>query len=137
MLQCGLSKLPLGVLQFTELQSLELEKNNFKTLFSENEIKPEDVNMKSLTYLNVNGNQLTEIPFFIKFVPSLRQIHLHMNKIVSVKFLCRSAFEGLETIDLGGNKIEEIPISLIHFLKNLCQLTIINNDVQKLPNLIG
>ena len=65
MLQCGLSKLPLGVLQFTELQSLELEKNNFKTLFNENEIKPEDVNMKSLTYLNVNGNQLTEIPFFI------------------------------------------------------------------------
>lgn len=90
-----------------------------------------------MTYLNVNGNQLNEIPFFIKFVPSLKQLHLHMNKITSIRFLCRSAFEGLETIDLGGNKLEEIPIALIHYLKNLCQLMIINNDIQKLPNMIG
>ena len=46
-------------------------------------------------------------------------------------------FEGLETIDLGGNKIEEIPVSFIHYIKNLGQLLIANNDIQRLPNLIG
>lgn len=69
MLECGISKLPKGVLEFSELQSLEIEKNKFKTLFSKDEINPEDVNLKSLTYLNVNGNQLLEIPYFIKYCP--------------------------------------------------------------------
>jgi hypothetical protein len=39
-----------------------------------------------------------------------------MNKITSVRVLCQSAFSGLETLDLGGNKIEEVPVALIHFL---------------------
>lgn len=43
----------------------------------------------------------------------------------------------LELLDVGGNKITEIPIALIHFLKNLCQLTLTNNDINRLPNLIG
>lgn len=137
MLSCNLTSLPTCILQFKDLQSLELEKNNLKTLWPESEIRPCDVNLKSLTYLNVNGNQLTEIPFFTKFVPTLKQLHLHMNKIDSVRFLCRSAYEGLETLDLGGNKIEEIPTAFVHFLKSLSQVVLINNDIQKLPNLIG
>lgn len=60
-----------------------------------------------------------------------------MNKVDDVKELCRSAYKGLETVDLGGNKVTEIPVAMIHFLKGLCQLTLMNNDIQKLPNLIG
>lgn len=93
--------------------------------------------LKSLVYLNLNGNQLTEIPYFTMFVPSLKQLHLHMNKITSLSFMCRSAFSGIETLDLGGNKIAEMPTAFIHFLKNLRILMIVNNDIQKLPNLIG
>lgn len=137
MTSCGLSIVPTCILQFKDLQSLELEKNSLTSLWSDTEIQPWDVNLKSLTYLNVNGNQLKQIPYFIKFVPTLKQLHLHMNKIDSIRFLCRSAFDGLETLDLGGNKIEEIPTASVHFLKSLSQFVLINNDVQKLPNLIG
>jgi Leucine-rich repeat (LRR) protein len=60
-----------------------------------------------------------------------------MNKVTSVNVLCRSAFSGLELLDLGGNKVVELPIALIHFLKGLCQLTLTNNDINRLPHLIG
>jgi len=52
-----------------------------------------------------------------------------MNKITSVNTLCRPRFSGIEVLDLGGNKISEIPVALIHYLDKLCQLTIINNDI--------
>lgn len=52
-----------------------------------------------------------------------------MNKITSVRFLCRNQFKELDTIDIGGNKIEEVPIAFFHYLTNLCTLMIINNDI--------
>ena len=60
-----------------------------------------------------------------------------MNKITDVKELCREAYQHVETLDIGGNKIAEIPVAMIHYMKNLSQLTITNNDIQKLPHLIG
>lgn len=60
-----------------------------------------------------------------------------MNKITSVKPVCRSLFAGLEVLDLGGNKVDEIPVAMFHYCKGLCQLTLTNNELQKLPNLIG
>jgi len=43
-----------------------------------------------------------------------------MNKVDDVKELCRSAYSGLETVDLGGNKVTEIPVAMIYYLKGLC-----------------
>jgi len=40
-------------------------------------------------------------------------------------------------LDIGSNKVREIPIALVHFLPNLVQLTLVNNDIEKLPNLLG
>jgi hypothetical protein len=54
-----------------------------------------------------------------------------------VKELCYKEFGKLETLDLGTNKITEIPIALVHFMRNLTQLTLINNDLEKLPPLLG
>jgi hypothetical protein len=52
-----------------------------------------------------------------------------MNKIDSLNFMCREAFYNIETIDLGGNKLTEVPKALTFYLKNLCQLTLLNNDI--------
>ena len=60
-----------------------------------------------------------------------------MNKITNVKELCRKEFSKLEVLDLGNNKIGEIPVAFVHFLRNLNLLNIENNDVLHLPNLIG
>mmetsp|Transcript_580 Transcript_580/g.664 ORF Transcript_580/g.664 Transcript_580/m.664 type:complete len:81 (+) Transcript_580:1589-1831(+) len=71
------------------------------------------------------------------YVPNLKHLLLHMNRVTSVRLLCRSSFAQLEVVDLGGNKVNEMPTAFFHFLKGLCQLTLSNNDIQRLPNLIG
>jgi len=62
-----------------------------------------------------------------------------MNKIGDVKELCRKQFTKLEVVDLGNNKIKEIPIALVHYLTNLNLLNIQNNDISDrgIPHLLG
>ena len=112
---------------FTDLQNLELEKNNFKEFFPD--AQPAEIRVKSLSYLNLNGNQLTVVPEILRYFSGLKQLHLHMNKITSVNNLCRPKFQGLEVLDLGVNKISEIPIALIFYLKAMSQLVLVNNDI--------
>lgn len=95
------------------------------------------INLPSLTYFNMNGNQLTEIPSLLQYIPNLKQIHLHMNKVTSLNVLCRDRFKHLEVLDIGGNKVTELPVAFVKLLPELTQLVIINNDLQKLPNMLG
>ena len=62
---------------------------------------------------------------------------MHMNKLTDVKELCRNEFCSLEVLDIGSNKIDNIPIALIHFLPSLTTLIVTNNDLVSLPSLIG
>jgi hypothetical protein len=52
-----------------------------------------------------------------------------MNKITEVNELCRSKYGKIDTVDLGTNKISTIPIAMMHFMKSLCQVNLINNDI--------
>lgn len=70
-------------------------------------------------------------------MPRLKQLHLHMNRLTEVSELCRPAFGGLDVLDLGNNKIREIPIAFVHFLTSLGNLCLINNDLAQLPPLMG
>ena len=60
-----------------------------------------------------------------------------MNKIGDVKELCRKEFSKLEILDVGNNKIREVPIALVHYLENLNLINLGNNDIDRLPNLFG
>lgn len=60
-----------------------------------------------------------------------------MNKLTDVNELCRSKYDKIDTVDLGTNKLQSVPIAMFHFMKSLCQVNLINNDIQKLPNIIG
>jgi Leucine-rich repeat (LRR) protein len=60
-----------------------------------------------------------------------------MNKIKDVNEFCRSRYEKIDTVDLGTNKISTIPNAMFHFMKSLCSINLINNDIQKLPAIIG
>ena len=51
-------------------------------------------------------------------------MHLHMKKITDVKELCRSSYANLEIVDLGNNKIREIPIALAHYISSLNSLNL-------------
>ena len=87
--------------------------------------------------MGLNGNQIEAIPHILKFLPELRQLHLHANRLTEIRELCRSDFKSLEVLDVGQNKIRELPIAFVHFLSNLTSLTISNNDIDKLPPLLG
>ena len=136
--ECALTVLPKSLLKaWPALESLDLSKNGFTTFFDNDGLRREDVDWPCLSYFNMNGNSLTQIPYILRFLPRLRQIHLHMNKVVSVAELCRAAYENIDTLDLGQNKVQEVPTALLFYLPNLSQLTLLNNDIQKLPNLLG
>jgi Leucine-rich repeat (LRR) protein len=60
-----------------------------------------------------------------------------MNRVTDVRELCRPAYEQLDVLDLGNNKVQEIPIAFVHFLTSLGNLCLINNDLQQLPPLLG
>ena len=40
-------------------------------------------------------------------------------------------------MDLGNNKIREVPIALVYYLSKLNMFAMVNNDVTHMPNWIG
>jgi len=97
------------------LVSIEFANNQLTSFFDEFEVRRDQIDLPNLTYLSLNGNQLSRIPQVLKYLPKLQQLHLHMNKITDVKELCRRQFNKLEVLDLGNNKVKELPIALIHY----------------------
>lgn len=71
LVNCGLTSVPIGILQMSELQSLELEKNKLTSFFEDQDLHHYNTNLQSLTYINLNGNQLSEIPKVLQYVPNL------------------------------------------------------------------
>lgn len=116
LVNCGLTSIPRSILQMTTLESIELEKNKLTSFFDDEEFNQLTVRLDSLTYINLNGNQLSEIPKLLQFVPNLAQLHMHMNKVSSLNILCRDRFNSLEVIDLGGNKVAEVPVAFVKML---------------------
>lgn len=60
-----------------------------------------------------------------------------MNRITDVRELCSRDFSKLEVLDLGNNKVRELPVALVHYLANLTLLNLVNNDLDKIPPLLG
>jgi len=60
-----------------------------------------------------------------------------MNHLTDVNELCRPEFSTLDVLDLSNNHIKEIPIAFVHFLSGLKELFVSNNDLPRLPPLLG
>ena len=60
-----------------------------------------------------------------------------MNKLTDVRELCREEFGNLEVIDVGNNRIGEIPIAFPFYLAKLTTLAMVNNDCITLPHWLG
>ena len=72
-----------------------------------------------MSYLSLNRNNLTKVPSICKHLPELKQLHLHINRLTDVKELCRKEFAKLEVLDIGNNRISEIPIAIPYYLAKL------------------
>ena len=138
----GLVNLPTAILNLRHLGSLELNQNKLAQFFEIDDktrkpIQQSQVHLDNLSYLSLNGNQITCVPSVCKYMRQLRQLHLHVNRLTDVRELCRKEFEHLEVLDIGNNKIREIPIALVFYLANLNMLAMVNNDVTSMPSWIG
>ena len=60
-----------------------------------------------------------------------------MNKLTDVRELCCKSFSLLEVLDLGNNKIKDLPVALVHYMANLNLLNLVNNDLSSIPPLLG
>jgi Leucine-rich repeat (LRR) protein len=67
----GIVNLPVSLLRMRSLEVLELNKNRLVQFF-DNCYDPNAVVLESLTFLSLNGNQLSQIPLFCKRMPRLR-----------------------------------------------------------------
>lgn len=84
-----LKKLPLTLLQMPSLVNMEFANNQLTSFYDELDVRRDQIDLPLLTYISLNGNQLTRIPTVLKNLPNLQQLHLHINKITDVKELCR------------------------------------------------
>ena len=119
--------MPESLLSIRSLDTLELNKNKLLTFYPI--VNLSLTFLDNLTYLSLNGNGLTSVPPICRRMPKLKQLHLHMNRLTDISEICRPAFANLQVLDVGNNKIRDLPVAFVLFLSGLVNLCIINNDL--------
>jgi Leucine-rich repeat (LRR) protein len=139
----NITELPRSLLQMRSLVTLELEKNKLDHFFERDYKTKQPIDYESevqlpyLSYLSLNGNLIKEIPSICKYISSLKQLHMCVNKVTCVREICRTEFENLETLDISNNQVSELPVAFVFYLKGLSQFLISNNNLTTVPPYIG
>jgi hypothetical protein len=128
--KCGLTSLPTELRKFKNLETLELNDNDFKTA---------DLSMlcefKKLKYLAIDKCNLTEVPTSIFCLKDLERLSLFNNDI-SVLPTDLFQLTKIEELQLGGNLLTTLPNEILK-LKKLKMLEISGgmkrNNIAKLP----
>jgi small GTP-binding protein len=108
---------------------LNLESNQIK------EIPTTISQLISLQSLNLGRNELKKLPEAIIQLTSLRALELSSNNITKFPESIRK-LRNLQALDLSGNKMSEIAEE-ITLLKNLQELTLSHNKITKIPKSIS
>ncbi|XP_062412270.1 volume-regulated anion channel subunit LRRC8B-like [Sardina pilchardus] len=126
-LHCDLQRIPSSIFSLTNLQEIDLEGNDLKTI--------EEVlsfqHLPKLFTLKMKHNNITYIPVHIGVLESLEQLHLshnHIKTIPSQLFLCTRLYY----LDLSHNFLTVIPCE-IQDLKRLQYLNVSNNNIDVVP----
>jgi len=82
------------------------------------EVIPDNIgDLKSLNYLWVANNKLTDLPENLTKLKAFSQLHLQNNQFTTIPEWFKN-FQLLKALNIGGNPLEEIP-SWISKIKNL------------------
>lgn len=126
LLHCDLQRIPSSIFSLTNLQEIDLEGNDLKTV--------EEVlsfqHLPRLFTLKMKHNSITYIPVHIGVLESLEQLHLshnHITTIPSQLFFCSRLY----FLDVSHNSLTVIPCE-IQNLKRLQHLNVSNNNVSNL-----
>jgi Leucine-rich repeat (LRR) protein len=109
------------------LRNLILKDN----LIEDTSISKDLVKLNKLEVVNLSGNLLTQFPYQLLEIISLREIYLGSNKI-GVLPRNFEQLQKLEILYLGGNQIKVVPEELCK-LKRLTSLNLSNNQINILP----
>ncbi|MHA1337115.1 MAG: leucine-rich repeat domain-containing protein [Promethearchaeota archaeon] len=100
------------------------------------EILPESIsNLKSLKYLALKINKISELPEWIGNLKSLELLNLSVNKLETIP-LSIGNLKQLQFLYLNDNQLKELP-ETIGELKSLERLTLNNNELETVPTSIG
>lgn len=109
-----LSEFPKEILQFRNLQYLDLSKNKIKKL-------PEGIDtLKQLQFLILSKNLIAELPKQIGDLPNLKYLNVNQNELESLPAQL-GKLEKLEVLDLWSNNLNEFPEEL-KYMKSLKEL---------------
>ncbi|CAI2171496.1 9862_t:CDS:2 [Funneliformis geosporum] len=137
-----LRELPgIALTGMTYLEELEASENQLDIVFKD--LDGQAVNLKSLKRLDVRQNKLKALDeshdatIFHPSVklPKLKELLISLNQIKSLGPLLHTT-PNLEILDVGDNKLSEIPEGLVA-LKCLKRLDIGNNELKHLPAELG
>jgi Leucine-rich repeat (LRR) protein len=93
----GIQNVPKQILNMKELVTLELNQNKIDN-FLDFDYKTgmpftkQECQLNNLSYLSLNTNQIQSIPVMCKHMPSLKQLHMHQNKLTEMREVCRHDF---------------------------------------------
>ncbi len=93
------------------------------------------VALKSLSYLDLSYNNLSEFPECITEILPLKKLELAGNEIKSIPESI-SKLCNLEILDLSYNDLTELPDSL-SLLTNLKELNLLGNNIKKIPDSVN
>ncbi|CAG8542096.1 13118_t:CDS:2 [Funneliformis mosseae] len=137
-----LRELPgVALTRMTYLEELEASENLLEIVFKD--LNGQEINLQSLKRLDVRQNKLKALDeshdatIFHPSVklPKLKELLISLNQIKSLGPLLHTT-SNLEILDIGDNKLSEIPEGLIA-LKYLKRLDISNNELKHLPAELG
>jgi hypothetical protein len=94
--------------------------------------------LKNVTYLDLGGNGLDEIPAFVKDLPKLKELGFEFNELKEIPAFL-SNLRGLTTLRLSGNRLSDLP-DFLRTLPRLTRVTLGNNckitqDAVRMKNL--
>ena len=126
-----LTDLPDSICSLPSLKVLQASSNKIRGIFKTVSIST--LNAMNLQLLDLSGNELSEIPSCLRYMPKLDSILLANNQILSMQPLCRVEFKNLSILDVSSNKLDSIPNSLSSYLIQLQQFSLKNNSITKVP----
>lgn len=123
-----LKTFPLEILQFKNLQYLDLSKNSFTEL-------PDTIReLKNLQVLILSKNEIEYLPKTIGELSNLKTLNVNQNELVELPASV-GRLKKLEYLDLWSNNLERFPDSMVDLKDNLkvldLRVILLSDDIQQ------
>ena len=120
-----LSTIPIEVLEQRKLKVLYLSNNKITNIDNIDKLK-------NLQFIDLNGNQLTNIPLKLSLLLKLQTLDLSHNKLYAIPKEI-GKLTALQTLDLSHNRLSNLPMELSE-LSNLEYLYLQNNQLNSISS---